>query len=195
MYEHQIQYLAVVLQQIQHQQDVRDRWFRYYLTISGGVFALGVTTSGLLSEGGGTLAVPWILALVSSVMAVIGRLFLLVYIRQRHNYLRLYEIMNEIELNLHFLGPRAPAFGEKGQRPGDDCLVRRAQAKGADYYAAHIHLTINAAYVSCAAMSALIAALPAYHIRPASIVGLGLIVGVLSLRVSRSRILEELTPK
>lgn len=132
-----IQYLQVLYNQIIDHKNVRDRWFRYYLLVISVPF--GLLAAGLQSGTWQRIAVypNRLLWLFSMLLLSIGVLFFMLYIRQRINYLSVYERALRIEREVV-----QPAIDQAARS-------RKASEMGqfsADFYANGVHILLNSVW-------------------------------------------------
>lgn len=96
-----IKMAELLFQQIKLQQEVRDKWFSYYLSIIGGVVALSTFSFNIFNNA---LSIDNILVLTGLIFiftGIIGVLFYIVYLHQRLNYKKHYNILNTIQERLY----------------------------------------------------------------------------------------------
>ena len=130
-----IEYLKFMFEHVKLQQEVRDRWFRYYLIITGVISAAGITAIQLFYvDGSFNKFLFSLLLLLSIAMFCIGSCFFMIYLKQRLNYLKQYKIIEILENKLPFF--------EDIQSISD----RRVKKYGADFYTIWIHILINSFY-------------------------------------------------
>ncbi len=134
-----IAYLTHLRSAVQLQQEVRDRWFQFYLLMTAGTLTfvtavLTLVTAKTRAAQAGALAVC---AMALGLASVFGFLFFLLYGRQRVNYTRIYQRIGELERALEGY------LGLAGSN-----LVR--QRYGADFIAMTIQSIVTAVYLSVA---------------------------------------------
>lgn len=135
-----LDYLKYLFDQVKLQQEVRDRWFGYYLAIAGGVLAIGVTAAKLFYTGPFNRPLCLFLLGLSLIMFLIGTCFFMLYLRQRNNYRRIYDEMKSAERKFRSFDSENAAEGTT------DHLTSRKW--GADFFTVWIHIIINSLYFS-----------------------------------------------
>lgn len=148
-----IDYLKYMLEQVKLQQDVRDRWFGYYLSIAGATLALGIAVVKLFYSTAFDLRLSVLLFALTATMFLIGVCFFMIYIRQRINYLSYYRTMQDAEIE--FLRCKASeeqriilSLSSNVPRRQTITPVRTIipQRFGADFFTIWIHIIINSLY-------------------------------------------------
>lgn len=144
-----IEYLKHLVGQVQHQLDIRDRWFRYYLTIAAAVFGLSVTTVNWLIDAVTLTFLILLLLVLLILMTIIGWTFLLIFLSQRRNLLGLYRLMAVVEDALREPLSKDDVIWIDGNAIDNvpEHPVSRLKPYGADYYTSWIHVLINGAYL------------------------------------------------
>jgi hypothetical protein len=112
---------GLLWQRIQHQQEVRDRWFTYSLAL----LAVPLLMAAAFEKA--DLKDPYAVAGAMAIFAFVGFFFLLLYTRQRINYLDLYK-----------------QYSPRPVPPAGSYLLLRAQLWGADFYANCVQACMNA---------------------------------------------------
>lgn len=129
------------------QQEVRDRWFLYYISISGGVLAiLSPIILDIFSENDFKIGKATYASIILFAMCIIGNCFFMIYIRQRKNYLDLYKKMNvlEEELILDLFKKDDKIIEKYNKYIYNNNIINK---HGADYYTIFLQISINAIYV------------------------------------------------
>ena len=129
-------YLNFLFDQVKLQQEIRDRWFSYYMTISGAVSITGLTAVQFFYDRGFNFNLYLFFFVLSTVMFLIGICFFMIYIRQRYNYLKIYRIMESVEKK--YLDN---VYEELH-------MSLRIQKYGADFFTSWIHIIINSIFLS-----------------------------------------------
>ena len=151
-----INYLTYQLEQVKLQQEVRDRWFGYYLTIAGAVLGVGIGAVKLFATQTFDRRLWTFVIVLTVAMLLIGSCFFMLYLRQRLNYHRFYRHMDATEEKLNrssFWGDGKPDTGPGRQEPGKTFLL---QSKTADFYTLWIHIIINSFYCGLTVFVALL---------------------------------------
>ncbi len=149
--ESHIKLAELVLRQIDAQQEVRDRWFRYYLLITAGTLTFVTSVLKLFEH---TLPHRVLYLSVAGALVLAGSLgfcFFNIYLRQRRNYsnhYRLLMVVHETIISKVVMEPYE-SFYPRG-RPFE------RQPKGADYYTLYVHVLLGCAYfgAACGALQA-----------------------------------------
>lgn len=156
-----ISYLNFMFEQVKLQQEVRDRWFRYYLTIAGAVLGTGLAIVKFFYKNNFNSILCLLLLALCVSMALIGICFFMIYLRQRANYIQQYKIIGYVEdklfsiaeqTDIHVIVPNGSSVAF--QLPWKNSLfaIRKHGSKkyGADFFTIWIHIIINALYFASA---------------------------------------------
>ncbi|MCX6829431.1 MAG: hypothetical protein NT002_09155 [candidate division Zixibacteria bacterium] len=146
-----LEYIKFIGERIKLQQEVRDRWFKYYLTIAGAIFGTALALINLIHAEDFNVHLYAILFVLCIIMFLIGFCFLMIYINQRKNYLRFFDQMNIVEESvIHDLG----LFDDQihGKRNIERPTQRKARRFGADVFTIWVHIIINSLYAGFASL-------------------------------------------
>lgn len=111
--------------QVKLQQEVRDRWFGHYLTIIGSVVAFSTLVLKIFESSISIEILLYIASFAFGLAGVLGVLFYILYQCQRHNYKKLYKLMEELQCKIISCC--------EVDYSGIDMLFKR-KGKGADFY-------------------------------------------------------------
>jgi hypothetical protein len=129
----------VILRQIEFQQEVRDRWFNYYLLINAATATLATTFLKLFSKSGrgiyAAAAIPLLLA------GGIGICFFHLYMRQRRNYLSHYTLLAAVQKEMVSRIVDSPYETFYPAR-----LPLERQIRGADYFTLMVQALLISSY-------------------------------------------------
>ena len=152
-----ISYLKYLFEQVKLQQEVRDRWFRYYLIIAGAVLGTGIAIARLFYIDKYSQIMCLTLLTLSLAMGLIGLCFFMIYLRQRSNYIHQYKAIALAE-NILFtkVNQQESSLITKPLEPEQEsqslkdsfCAIRKYAIKmyGADYFTVWIHIIVNSLY-------------------------------------------------
>lgn len=146
-----------MFEQVKLQQEVRDRWFRYYMTIAGAVLGTGIAVAKLFYDNKFNQSLCLLLLALSIGMGLIGICFFMIYLRQRSNYLQQYKTIVHVEDKLFSIEEQSekqvisPAnTSEQNQLSWKaSFLAIRGHAikkYGADFFTVWIHIIVNSIY-------------------------------------------------
>lgn len=135
--EQAIQYADLLYAQITDHKEVRDRWFRYYLLVIGIPF--GVLGAGLQASAWDRMVgrPNELLLLLSLLLLLVGFLFFMLYIRQRLNYLSVYQRAWQVERMV--IMPAILATNPQQKMP-------EVGQFSADFYANGVHILLNSVW-------------------------------------------------
>jgi hypothetical protein len=133
-----IEYLNYLFDQVALQQEIRDRWFRYYMTVAGAAFLVGLTAIQFFIDRGFDLSLYIFLLILSITVFLVGFCFFMIYLRQRGNYLRFYRVMENAEKKL------------LKNEYGKIYKVARIHKYGADFFTVWIHILVNSLFIAIA---------------------------------------------
>lgn len=133
-------YLSEMLQfhqeQLKGQGEVRDRWFKYYLTIIGAPFPILGILLQIDYVKKTILGIPFSIAAVPFFLFTLGMLFFMMNTRQRINTLRIY-FGQIVPIKRKLAGDTIPEFKEFKSEPF-----------GADFYVGMVHIIVNSFWFS-----------------------------------------------
>jgi hypothetical protein len=152
-----LDYLKYMFDQVRLQQEIRDRWFTYYLAISGAVLGVGIAVVKLFYTSQFDSRLSLLLLALSAFMFLVGICFFMIYLRQRMNYLPYYCAMQHVERELIkrcVADDIKATFSESPTTSSGQDVTRflvhrpKAHRTGADFYTVWIHIIINSFYVA-----------------------------------------------
>lgn len=147
-----INYLTYILEQVKLQQEVRDRWFGYYLTIAGAVLGIGIGSVKIFTVSTFSPYLWMLLLVLSIAMFLIGSCFFMVYLRQRLNYLSYYRRMEYAEREFLKAATANHVISiDQEYKPQREII--HIHKLGADFYTVWVHIIINSFYCGLAALS------------------------------------------
>jgi len=134
-----IEYLKTITEQLKMQQEVRDKWFRFYLIMVGPIFAalVGILRSDLMEYN--VNYTHWLTTILCFCIFLIGLFFFLMYVRQRYNHLILYRRVEIIEKTI----VKPAIFGTDGK-----IVFHKHYQFGADFYASCIYILLNSIWIT-----------------------------------------------
>lgn len=151
-----ISYLGFLFEQVKLQQEVRDRWFRYYITIAGAVLGTGIAIAKLFYNSKFNQGLCLILLALSTAMGLIGICFFMIYLRQRSNYIQQYKAIAYVEDRMFSIAEHdetqvvsSPTWQENSAPWKTSLLAIRSHAikkYGADFFTVWIHIITNSVY-------------------------------------------------
>ncbi len=134
-----IEYLKAITEQLKMQQEVRDKWFRFYLIMVGPIFgALVVILRSDLMKNNVDYT-NWLTTILCFCIFLIGLLFFLMYVRQRFNHLILYRRIEIIEKTVI-----EPAIFGTDRK----IVYHKHYQFGADFYASCIYIFLNSFWLT-----------------------------------------------
>ena len=139
-----------LLRQVESQQAIRDRWFRYYLLITAGTLAFVTSVLKLFQH---TLPHRALYLVVMTTLLLTGSLgfcFYNIYLRQRHNYYQHYRLLARIQESLVEATLRMPYNTFYPPAPP-------GRYRGADYFTLMAQTLLASAYFGAAAAIAQVA--------------------------------------
>lgn len=92
--------LSVLFEQVKLQQEVRDRWFGHYLTIIGALTAMATLCLKIFENVVQKENLYFFLGLVFIFACVLGVLFYILYLCQRRNYKRTYNLLSVMQTEI-----------------------------------------------------------------------------------------------
>lgn len=140
----------LLLRQIESQQAIRDRWFRYYLLITAGTLAFVTSLLKLFQHTFPHRALYLIVMTTLLLTGSLGFCFYNIYLRQRHNYRQHYRLLAQIQESLVEVTLRMPYNTFYPPAP----LGRH---RGADYFTLMAQTLLASAYFGAAAAIAQVA--------------------------------------
>jgi hypothetical protein len=151
-----VAYLGFLFQQVKLQQEVRDRWFRYYMTIAGAILGTGIAIAKFFYSSKFNQGLCLLLLALSTTMGLIGICFFMIYLRQRSNYIQQYKAITKVEDKLFSIKEWAEAHIVSPVDSKQDhtawtesfLAIRSHSIKkyGADFFTIWIHIITNSVY-------------------------------------------------
>lgn len=144
--EDALDFANLLLRQVEGQQEVRDRWFNYYLLITGATIALSTTVLKIFQTAVAHKDLYIIAAIPLLLTGIIGICFFNLYLRQRRNYVNHYAVLGAVQrliaeqglsLNYDALYPKRPPL--------------ERQPRGADYFTIWVQIVLASSYFGAAA--------------------------------------------
>ena len=137
-----IEYLKFMFSQVQLQQEVRDRWFRYYLLIMSAFLTLILASIKWIDKINSSEYLPLFISIISFLALIIGLMFFMIYLHQRRNYLKTYKLMDIADKIINSkIADSSPNNNSKKNKSNWQ------PKKGADYYTLCIYTIINTIYI------------------------------------------------
>jgi hypothetical protein len=178
----------LVLRQIDAQQEIRDRWFNYYLLITAGSVTLATSLASLFRDSAPRSALYLIISALFFLTAVLGCCFHQIYARQRVNYTNHYLLLAELQkLAIEHLDQGYYERFYPTVRP----FFRRR--RGADFFTLLAQAVLASAYMGAAVTAG---ASSAFSVTPYTLLT-GVIAALVTgtaLQVSQARLESESLP-
>jgi len=155
-FEQWLYYHCHLFERVKLQEDVRDRWFRYYLVI----MASTITILGLafrFAKEQEVVALKWFFPLLGLFLGVVGILFFLLHLSQRYNYRAFMERMTLLEEEIFY-----PMLSDRVAARMKTPLPKNPAAKAA-VTAQRFFLLINSLTLAVSSMAILQMILGRWH--------------------------------
>jgi hypothetical protein len=175
-----LELIELLLRQIDAQQEVRDRWFNYYLVISGGTLALAASVLKLFSDVAPRRELAFVISAAFALTAILGYCFLQLYLRQRQNYTRHYRLLAVAQKRYVEIVMKED-YGTF--YPTTQPFV--ARYRGADFYTLLPQVVLSSAYLG-ASIAALESGLARFDWISLALGALGFLIGVLACISNKS---------
>lgn len=150
---HLIQYLRYLFESVKLQQEIRDRWFLYYLSVAGAVLGVALSAGKAYFESSIHVdALCLLLLFICLFMGAIGLCFFMIYLRQRANYLSLYRRIEPAQHQLLELLANHGSLenGTNFLKAHTGVPIQTIRPFGADFFTVWIHIIVNSLYFSAA---------------------------------------------
>lgn len=131
----------VLFEQVKLQQEVRDRWFGHYLTIIGALTAMATLCLKIFENVVQKENLYFFLGLVFIFACLLGVLFYILYLCQRRNYKRTYNLLSAIQTEIF----KSISVIPSKLYEGNTFTIKR---HGADFYTLLIQSLIDAAMLA-----------------------------------------------
>lgn len=132
-----VSYLVLLNEQIKHSKETRDKWFKYFLMITGIPLGLAATLLQVEVIRGAIERPEYIIMSTSFFFCMLGTMFLLIYIRQRSNYLFIANKLSIAETEFVTQAFMSKSLHEINNSPIDKSLFN------ADFYTNCIYIFFN----------------------------------------------------
>jgi hypothetical protein len=101
-FERWLDYHCHLFERVKLQEDVRDRWFRYYLVIMASTITILGLAFQLAAKEKVAVALKWFFPLLGLFFSGVGILFFLLHLSQRYNYRAFMERMKLLEEKIFY---------------------------------------------------------------------------------------------
>lgn len=131
-----------IFDQIKLQQEVRDRWFGYCLSTNAATAAMSATlaNTSIVSPSFRIVAA----AIPLGINSILGQLYYELYLRQRRNYMKHYNILNFIQEDII----SSTMSREQYSQFYTNVEPFASQLHGADYFSLQIQATLTSSYAA-----------------------------------------------